>query len=215
MKSKTRSGFTLIELLVVIAIIAILAGLLLPVLGRAKARAVTAQCANNARQVGLAFQLYGDDNNNLLPPAGGTVAWNDTAAVAWTQALVNYYSNTNVLTCPPMSQYYKSPYNYFMGARAVYEETGNDGPVDRQLIQQPSQYILSGDNNFQFETIDADPDDYSQDTLFSSAPPAHNGQVNVLFDDLHVKAYKNFDPAEMTYSFNLPGIAFGAATNLF
>jgi prepilin-type processing-associated H-X9-DG protein len=182
--------------------------LLLPALSRAKARAVTTQCANNARQVGLAMQLYGDDNGNFLPQANGTVPWNDTSPIPWTQALLNYYSNTNVLTCPPMSQYYHTPYNYFMGCRAVYVETTNDGPVDLQRIQQPAQYILSGDNNFQFETIDADPDDYTQDTLFSYPSPTHNGQVNILFADQHVKAYKNFNAGEMTYSFDLPGVPF-------
>ena len=98
--------------------------------------------------------------------------------------------------------------NYFMGSRAVYVETLADGPVDLRRIQQPSQYILSGDNNYQFETYDADPDNYTHDTLFSFPSPAHSGQVNVLFADQHVKAYKNFNAGEMTYSFDFPGISF-------
>ena len=62
-----KKAFTLIELLVVIAIIGLLAGLLLPVMGRAREGARRAMCANNLRQHGIAWYLYLDDHNDCFP----------------------------------------------------------------------------------------------------------------------------------------------------
>src|SRR6187549_2787220 len=63
-----KNAFTLIELLVVIAIIGVLASLLLPALGSAKERAKLIKCVSNQKQIGIAFKLYGDDNETRFPP---------------------------------------------------------------------------------------------------------------------------------------------------
>ena len=64
---QSAGGFTLIELLVVVAIIGVLAGLLLPALAAAKAKARSIQCMNNLRQIGLGLRTYADDFRGLVP----------------------------------------------------------------------------------------------------------------------------------------------------
>ena len=83
-----RRGFTLIELLVVIAIIAVLAGLLLPALARARNRAWRTECASQMRQLALGFSLFQGDHQDRFPPAAFDMGVNGLAWDSWLHSYI-------------------------------------------------------------------------------------------------------------------------------
>src|SRR5579863_5998430 len=105
MKNRTRSNltgkaFTLIELLVVIAIIAILAGLLLPTLARAKAKAQVISCTSNLKQLQVAWIMYVQDNSDALPPEVSGPAGGMQTAVAGSWVVGNTQTDTTTGISP-------------------------------------------------------------------------------------------------------------------
>lgn len=160
-----RRGFSLVELLVVIAVVAILAALLLPVLGRAKDRSQTVSCANNARQLTCACHLYVTENSDKFCDTA-TVEGDNVRRRAWFDLLFNYGVTTNALLCPAFrlrpgfvsaGVYPSAPADFaFVNYGFNFEMGGFDwpgiwpesmfSPAHLSAIRNPAQTVLLADS---------------------------------------------------------------------
>jgi len=161
-----RCGFTLIELLVVIAIIGILASLLLPSLANAKEYSRRVKCISNLRQMGIAAQVYVDNNRNYYPIAYYGMVENEIPILyAWDLTTIDSsrvvpgllwegFSNTQIQQCPSFNgaaNWLDDPYTgYNYNTSYIGHGEGEDVvlPAKANEIQHPVQTAIFGDGQY-------------------------------------------------------------------
>lgn len=171
-RDRVHAAFTLIELLVVIAIIVLLAAILLPVLSKAKESSRSAACLSNLRQIGIALQLYAQDNHNRLPIIDNLGATNDPAVTNLALpnlVLSNYVGAPRIFRCPSDQQ-------------TIFENTGSSFWWNTFLSGQDSEHLSIGPMDFDPHNV---PLMFDKEA-FHKARGQGKG-VNYLYADGHIQ----------------------------
>jgi prepilin-type processing-associated H-X9-DG protein len=168
-RSGANVAFTLVELLVVIALIMILAGLLLPLLGRAKESGRATVCLSNLHQIGVALQLYVQDNANQLPYMRDKSLTTTNELPSPDVVLTNYLGNYHVLQCPSDRQ-------------NLFQTTGSSYSWNSLLNGQNADHLVALGISFDPHQI---PLMFDKDR-FHKARGAKK-EVNYLYADGHIK----------------------------